>query len=60
MTEAEKAQLYAIRAIVDAMLMQAGEKDPLPCSHPETEDAGSTLGGHVRRRCTRCGAMVTE
>jgi hypothetical protein len=57
-TEAEKAQLYAIRAIVDAILLGAGEKDPMPCPHADTEDAGSTFG-NPRRRCVRCGEIVT-
>lgn len=61
MTEAEKAQLFAIRNIVDAMLMGSSvAPDPAPCIHPEREaDPLSTLGRPMWR-CAVCKARIED
>ena len=59
------AGLYAVRAQVDSLIILAERavgteaETPQSCPHTETEDAGSTLGGNSRRRCLRCGEIVT-
>lgn len=57
-----RAQVGALQAQIDGLerlvrLTQPAPGTPEPCSHPDTEDAGSTLG-HARRRCTRCREIV--
>jgi hypothetical protein len=54
---AQQAQIDALEQLVVAAL--PGPQAPTPCAHEETEDAGSTLGNHMRRRCTQCHAIVT-
>lgn len=52
--EALRAGLYALRAQADSMIALVEEslgQAGVACTHPETEDAGGTLG-HPRRRCT--------
>lgn len=60
MTEAEKAQLFAIRNIVDAMLMGSAAPDPAPCIHPEREEAPDSTWGNRRERCAVCKAPLGE
>lgn len=61
MTQAEIAQLYAVRNIIDAMLMSAGVEQPRPvCTHDETEISPEATLGNPIYRCVTCGATVEE
>jgi hypothetical protein len=68
-SEAVLAQVYAIRAQVDALilLVQSGQPGPLPIdpaetcpkcgSSGETQEVRNTLDGTRRRYCTVCQEM---
>lgn len=61
MTEAERAQLWAMRHIIDALLLGAGEgPKPAtePCRHQEVELSDESTLGHAVYRCVTCRATV--
>ncbi len=59
MNEAEQAQLFAIRNIVDALLLGAGALTPPPaCAHPEREPDPESTWGNPLERCAICKARL--
>lgn len=61
MTEAERAQLFALRAIVDSLLMGGGAAVPEPpCTHPEVEVGPESTLGNPQYVCARCHETVGQ
>lgn len=60
MTDAERALLYSIRNIVDALLLsvEAPGVEPATCPHDQREPAPTSTLGNEQWWCARCHAPL--
>ena len=58
MTEAERSLLFAMRNLVDALLLSSEPQERPSCPHVEREPAPDATLGHPSWRCARCHQPV--